>query len=108
MAGGHMADDWRLDGDKASYLTDATVVRKHYRAKSPTSEHEHCEFCWAKFMDPEFSDEHKRFIEENPDVQTTGYGVQASGPDGQDDYRWICEDCFRDFREQFRWKVIGR
>jgi hypothetical protein len=107
MTSGDLADDWRLDGDKASYLADATLVRKQYRAQSPTWEHEHCEFCNAKFMDPEFSAEHKRFIEDRPDIQTVGYAAKGTGPEGQDDYHWICEGCFRDFCEQFRWNVLG-
>ena len=73
-------EDWRLRGQE-DYLQGATLLRKQYRAWSEDWEHDHCEFCWAKFMDPHFSPEHERFIAENPDVLTEGYAVQDRRPD---------------------------
>src|SRR5947208_2930159 len=52
-------EDWRLRGQE-DYLQGATLLRKPYRAWSEDWEHDHCEFCWAKFMDPHFSPEHER------------------------------------------------
>jgi hypothetical protein len=37
-------------------------------------------------------------VEDYPDVLHEGYATQ-------DDYHWICERCFEDFREQFRWTL---
>ena len=64
-----MDDDWRLRGQE-DYLQGATLLLKAYRAWSVDWEHDHCEFCWAKFMDPTFSPEDARFIAENPEVLT--------------------------------------
>jgi hypothetical protein len=98
-------EDWRLTGQE-DVLADAVLVRKRYRARSETSEHEHCEFCWAKFMDADFSPEHRKFIEDNPDVLTEGYTTTAEHPQGADIY-WVCDACFNDFKERFRWRVTS-
>jgi hypothetical protein len=101
-----MESDWRLARGQETYLSRATVVWKPYRAGNEGREHDHCEFCWAKFMDATFSEEHRTFIEEHPDIRTAGYSTLGTGPEGDDSYRWICEDCFNDFREQFAWRVV--
>ena len=71
------------------YLTGAMLVRRQYRRpqRNPNWNHDHCEFCWAKFMDEDF-----------PNVLREGYCTE-------DEYRWICEQCFTDFREQFGWSI---
>ena len=99
------AGDWRLMGQER-YLAGAGWVRKRYRATTETSEHEHCEFCWAKFMDPEFSLEHYGFIAEHPQLLTEGYATIGAQPDGADTY-WVCEACFSDFAERFRWRLVA-
>lgn len=127
-----MADeeDWRLRG-QSSYLHGATLLKKRYHAWSEDWEHDHCEVCWAKFMDPEFSPEHRQFIHDNPDVLTEGYAVQDRAPDpsgdvvmgrifaddqqaiqpkvpreSRADYWWVCPGCVKDFAERFEWVVI--
>ena len=100
-------DDWRLTGQE-KYLHGAKLVRKAYHAQSATSEHEHCEFCWAKFMDPAFSEEHREFIVANPDVLTEGFAVQGRSPGGglDDDFWWVCPGCVADMTERFEWTVV--
>ena len=85
---------------------EAILVRKQYQARSETWEHEHCEFCGAKFMDPDFSEEHRKFIDENPEVLREGYTTTDSHPRGAD-YYWVCEPCFEDFKKRFSWQVHG-
>jgi hypothetical protein len=82
-------DDWRLR-DQEKYLMGASLVHRSYRryAKNPEWDHDHCAFCWAKFM-----------VEDYPDVLHEGYATA-------DDYHWICDQCFRDFRERFQWQLI--
>jgi hypothetical protein len=82
-------NDWRLMGQE-KYLKDVTLVRRVYRPypKDPSWDHDHCAFCSAKFM-----------VEDYPDVLHEGYSTE-------DEYYWICEDCFHDFREYFGWKII--
>jgi len=122
-------EDWRLQGQE-EYLLGATLMRKQYKAWSEDWEHDHCEFCRAKFMDPHFSPEHERFISENSDVLIEGYAVQDRRPDesggavlgrayradgvierkelsGQrNDYYWVCPTCVVDFAARFNWTVL--
>ena len=103
-----MADenDWRLRGQE-DYLHGATLVRKRYRARGEDAEHDHCEFCWTKFMDPSFSSEHARYVEEHPDVLVEGYAVQGGKTIHgiKDDYWWVYHRCLRDFEKRFNWTV---
>jgi hypothetical protein len=93
-------DDWRLDRGQDAYLQGATLVRKPFRG-----EHDHCEFCWAKFVDPEFSAAHARLGDEDAEVLAEGYAAVGTGPGGEDDYHWICNRCYEDFRERFAWRI---
>ena len=81
--------DWRLQGQE-KYLWGVTLVHRRYRrySKDPNCDHDHCEFCWAKFM-----------VENFPDVLHQGYTTK-------DGYRWICEQCFADFKDMFEWQVV--
>ena len=58
-------------------------------------------FCWAKFMDPDFSDAHRQHIAEHPDVLTEGYTTTASHEQGAD-YHWICKPLLRRLRRALR------
>ena len=81
--------DWRLQGQER-YLARAQLVRRTYRPPrtSVDWDHDHCEFCGTKFM-----------VEDVADVLHEGYCTL-------DEYRWICETCFSDFRAQFLWEVV--
>ena len=112
-------EDWRLRGQEA-YLSDVTLYRVHFPAfwqlscemKNPFYQkiatyatdyvkstgkwaellegekigqfwHEHCEFCWEKA----YTDKSCVFF-------------------CTEDLRcWVCEECFREFAEQFHWQV---
>jgi hypothetical protein len=76
--------DWRLQGQE-EYLTGIVLVKKRYRKYREDWDHDHCEFCWQKFS-------------ESPGDLHVGYTTE-------DEYRWICETCYQDFREQFRWTL---
>jgi hypothetical protein len=80
-------NDWRLTNQQ-SYLKGVTLIWRKYRRYSDTWDHDHCEFCWEKFMDIG-----------DPEVLREGYATE-------DDYRWICEQCFEDFKDIFNWKII--
>jgi hypothetical protein len=84
-------DDWRLQGQERYLLG----VRLHWQAWEPErvgNEHDHCEFCMVHFGHKELSDD--------PDTQLAGYSTD-------DRQRWICRSCFEDFRDRFRWEVVG-
>ncbi len=81
-------DDWRRQGQER-YLSSVVLVRRPYRLypKDPAWDHDHCEFCGAKFS-----------LLDAPDHLKEGYATE-------DDYRWICPTCFEDFAEEFKWTV---
>ena len=80
--------DWRLRGQE-QYLQGATLVWRIYLngTGNPKWDHDHCEFCWAKFM-----------VEDLPEVLHEGYSTE-------DRSHWICPDCFNDFNAQFQWRT---
>ncbi len=84
MAASH--DDWRLQGQKR-YLQGAVMHKDRWVSRHPDWDHDHCEFCWAKFMERDL-----------PDVLHFGYTTR-------DRERWVCETCFEDFKELFAWCV---
>ena len=47
-------------------LVDAKLKWRAWKMPKPTWDHDHCEFCWAKFMEPG-----------NPDTLPEGYWVEA-------------------------------
>jgi len=81
-----MADyDWRLTG-QARYLQGAHLRWAKWWSSGEGWDHDHCEFCWVHFGDHIFDDD--------PNTQLEGYVTD-------DDYHWICRECFEDFRERF-------
>jgi hypothetical protein len=80
-------DDWRLQGQE-KYLKGVTLFWKKYTRYSERWDHDHCEFCWAKFIE-----------EYSTDGLHEGYATE-------DSYRWICEECFEDFKDLFDWRVM--
>jgi hypothetical protein len=78
--------DWRL-ADQDKYLSGVTLARRQWRESRPGWDHDHCEFCFAKFGD-----------ERLPDVLREGWTTP-------DEYRWICDICFGDFKAQFDWRI---
>lgn len=79
--------DWRLNGQE-KYLLYAEVIEVNpseyiskYRTRSEF--HTHCEFCMNK-------------VEEN--LQKKHYCTT-------DYYRWICNECFEDFKEMFNFSI---
>jgi hypothetical protein len=81
-------NDWRLRGQE-KYLKNVPLWWKKYARYSESWEHDHCQFCWAKLMEEDY-----------PDVLHEGYATE-------DNYRWICEQCFKDFKDLFEWKVMA-
>ena len=88
----YMADnsDCRLQGQE-KYLHGVLLIRKDYQqnAKNDKWEHDHCEFCLAKFS-----------------VKSDNALKEAYAT--ADEYHWVCMKCFEDFKEAFKWKVLDR
>ena len=75
-------NDWRLTNQEA-YLRGKQLLHKHWEQRSPSWDHDHCSFCWADFDKP------------------TDIGYCTT-----DQYHWICEECFKDFKDMFQWEVV--
>ena len=91
-------DDWRLAGQE-SYLQGVTLELKAYRRWSESWDHDHCEFCWVKLVEPADA------ADEPGEVLSEGYATTAEHPDGAE-YHWICTQCFDDFAERFEWSTL--
>ncbi len=59
-------DDWRLMGQE-KYLKGVTLSFQTYRCLRPDWDHDHCEFCSAKFMEADL-----------PDILREGYTTDTS------------------------------
>lgn len=79
-------DDWRLQGQE-NYLQGVALSYKKWSVREG-NDHDHCEFCGEKFMS-----------EKHPNTLHEGYTTL-------DDYHWICNSCFEDFKQTFSWKVV--
>jgi len=77
--------DWRLQGQE-SFLQNVSLKKSIYKKYRNNWEHDHCEFCGSKFS-------------ENKEDLNSGYVTL-------DNYHWICESCFQDFKEKFHWTVL--
>ncbi len=77
-------DDWRIRNQE-NYLIGVWLTKKKYSKWSDSWEHDHCEFCSAT-------------ISELENDLNEGYATD-------DDYHWICETCYQDFKERFQWKL---
>ena len=79
-------NDWRRQGQE-KYLKGSKLSLKGYSPFREGWEHDHCEFCGAKFS-------------LNEEDIKEGYSTE-------DGYRWICIECFNDFKDEFFWQVEG-
>ena len=75
--------DWRLQGQE-NFLMGAALSRRKYAKYRPGWEHDHCEFC------------NRKFSEQLGDIME-GYATV-------DGYHWVCDECFAEFKDRFRWK----
>lgn len=80
-----MENDWRLFREQDKYLHGVTLLRQAYKPKNPSNDHDHCEFCMAKFGNGA-EDIHQGYCTEDRSI-------------------WICPQCCNDFKEQFDWTI---
>lgn len=88
MSQGISDDDWRLAVQK-DYLLDGQLVWQRWVQQTPNWDHDHCAFCWAKFME-----------REGPEFLHEGYYLEAEN-------HWVCVTCARDFASRFRFSFVG-
>ena len=77
-------NDWSLCGQEG-YLAGVTLTYQMWKPEDPKNDHDHCEFCWEKFANYD-------------GCLHVGYSTPDRG-------YWICEDCFRDFKDRFQWRI---
>ena len=70
--------EWRLTNQE-NYLKGVTLIRDTFKEKN---DHAHCEFCWVTFV-----------------CGTEGYTTE-------DRKHWICDTCYKDFCERFKWRTV--
>ena len=75
-------NDWRLQGQE-QYLRGALLHWSTYHPRTVGNDHDHCEFCFVKFMEAAYA------------------GTMQEGYTTDDGHRWICRQCFNDFKERF-------
>ena len=87
------SEDWRL-AFLNGYPTGITFYRAVYKQPNEVWDHDHCIGCWAKFSEHDLPGDAHRIVHE-------GYTTDE-GP------WWICDECFRDFKDRFGWQVGGQ
>lgn len=80
-----MNDDWRLFREQEKYLFGGVLIKYDYRPGDASNDHDHCEFCMAKFG--------------------KATGDLKAGYSTIDCKIWICNECYEDFKEKFNWTV---
>lgn len=81
-----MNNDWRLLRGQEKYLFGVTLVKQDYSPRNHLNDHDHCEFCMAKFG--------------------KGHDGLKQGYSTEDNDIWICSRCYNDFKNQFEWRAI--
>ncbi len=83
-----MSKDWRLQGQE-KYLKGKELTFKQWSQTRDNWDHDHCKFC-------------SKTITDN---RVEGDYIIHEGYTTENDYHWVCEGCFEDFKELFQWKV---
>jgi hypothetical protein len=95
------ADDWRRT---SLGLPIGTRLRwRDYVAPKPGWDHDHCVFCWAKFV-PRAKDGNNRLERDDHTIYFEGYATVESSGSG---FEWACRPCFDDFATEFALAVVG-
>lgn len=90
--------DWRWKGE--GFLDGVDLQFTQYIACSETWDHDHCAFCFAKFLPEEVkADWPQRPRWEWDAIVTEGYTTT-------DRFWWICTRCFNDFDHLVQWVVV--
>jgi hypothetical protein len=82
-------DDWRIHGQER-WLVGAVLHFAPYLTLRPTWDHDHCAFCWARFTQEPY-----------PDTLQAGYT-------DDENFHWVCPQCFDDFQERFHFRLRPR
>jgi len=78
-------NDWRLTNQE-SYLKNKLLIAKNYKDRITNTDHDHCEFCLERFSE---------------DISDLNFGYST-----EDNYYWICDECYNDFKNKLGWKLV--
>ena len=87
-------EDWRLQGQEG-YLFGRGLRWSRWWSYQEGWDHDHCYFCQQEFC----TDEHECPSSPLGRSVTDGY-VTAD-----DNYEWICPQCYENFKERFQWTI---
>jgi hypothetical protein len=90
----------------ADWLQDAALWRvTAWRAPHFSWDHDHCFFCYAaRFADPDHCPDCARSFSTPGSCLRQGWRYDY--PDDPGNYEMICDECFAELRDTFRWKVL--
>lgn len=75
-----------------SYLCGRSMRLARWTPYRQGWDHDHCDFCAAEISD-----------------DPTGHAAyKEAWVTADDDYSWVCPECFNDFRERFGWVVTDQ
>jgi hypothetical protein len=81
--------------DYIQHLNGARLQWRRYEHRSTTTDHDHCNVCFATFSDFE-----------RPDILHEGYTTCDEYPKGEC-YEWVCQSCFERLQFEMGWTVVG-
>ena len=95
------ADDWRRTSPG---LPAGTAFRwRDYEAPRPDWDHDHCVFCWAKFVPR--TELGKGWLEQDHHtIYSEGYATVEPSGSG---FEWVCRPCFDDFSDELKFLVVA-
>jgi hypothetical protein len=80
--------DWRLDTAQGpEFYSKYSWQFKPWTQTRDHWDHDHCEFCWTEIS------------------AISGEDILNEGWTNEDEYYWICDKCFKDFKELFKWNI---
>jgi hypothetical protein len=94
-------DDWRRTSPGAPKGTHFRW--REYVAPRPDWDHDHCLFCWAKFVPR--SEEGKEWL--GRDSHTIYFDGYATVEPSEPGCEWVCQRCFNDFSEEMEFVIEG-
>lgn len=86
------------------YLQGATLRWKKWEQYQENWDHDHCEFCFKVFLDVE---KYKNSLEKTQSEQRDDIELSQEGYTTEDNYHWICKQCYEKFKEKFQWKIAN-
>jgi len=80
--------DWRLDiAEEPSFFAKFTWKNTKWTQTRDNWNHDHCEFCGAEISD------------------LSGKDIFNNGWTTEDEYYWVCDKCFNDFKDLYQWNL---